>query len=872
MKWSRRGDPRVQDELRYHRDRLIDDYVAAGMDRAAAERRAFLEFGNVAGLEEAVRDVRGRWLTDLAKDFRYAVRLLRRSPLFAAVAVLSLALGIGANAAIFSVINAVMLRSLPIAEPDRLVLISRVRDDERPLWLAYRLYEIMRSRLTSVSGVAALGTIRQTLVIDNEDYLVNIDTVSGTYFDLLGVRPALGRLLTPADDVVAPETAAAVISDRFWRLSFGASPDVVGRVVSLRGRAFTIVGVTPPAFKSVRPDRTPDLTVPLETTQSDEQRQSVDLNNLMVFARLKPGSTVAQTNAEVQTLYGGYLQVQAAESRERDRPQILKQRAMALAAPDGFNPVRYEFQRSLFLLMGSVGLVLLLACVNLSGLLLARAAARQREIAIRLAIGAGRGRLIRQFLTESLVLAILGAGVGLLIAGPAAARLLSLFLNGRDAALSVTPDWRVVAFTSAIAVVACVLAGLAPALQAVRGGVTPALKEVRARGTSRLGQALVIAQLGISMVLLVGAALFIATLVKLQTVDRGFEERGVLTVNVRSPQPFPASRVHAVGTALVERLRVMPGVRSASATMVLPVGGGLWDRNVQVEGYQFRDGESDAVGFNAVAPDYFATIGTPLRSGREFAARDTETSAKVAIVNANFARYFFGEGPALGRHVTSAAVTYEIIGVVGDAKYQNLRQPIMRTVYIPWTQRDGLQPTTCNYLVRVMSGDPARLIPDLPRVVKDADPALRLQSARPYSSVIDESIGTERTMATLGGVFGGLAMLVAALGMFGLLAFQVARRTNEFGVRMALGADRGSLVRLVLRDVGVMVAVGVVVGSAAAAMTTGLAQALLFDLTPTEPAVFAAAAAALALTALLAAWLPARRAANIDPLVALRHE
>ena len=875
MKWKqdRRRDPRVRDELRYHRDRMIDDFVASGMDRRAAERRAFMEFGNVTQLEEQVRDARGRWLADLRNDFRYAVRTLRRSPMFAVVAILSLALGIGANAAIFSVINAVMLRALPVAEPDRLVLISRLSETGRPLYVPVRFFDLLRDHLTSVSGIAALGTLRQTAIIDGEDELVNADMVSGSYFDVLGVQPAAGRLLTPADDVIAVETPAVVISDRFWRRRFGRSADAIGKSVRLRNRVFTIVGVTPPSFPSIRPDRTPDLVFPLQTVLTDDQRRSMDLNNVMVIARLAPRATLAQTDAEVQTLYRGFVELQASMDREKDRPVILAQRAAATAAPDGFNPLRYDYSRSFLILMGSVGLVLLLACVNLSGLLLARAAARQREIAIRLAIGAGRGRLIRQFLTESLLLALLGAGVGLAIAGWLARRLFLLFLNGRDPLMSVSPDWRVVAFTAVVATACCFLAGVAPALHAVRASVNPALKEVRGRATGRLGQTLVVLQLSISMVLLVGAALFIGTLVKLQRVERGFDPRGVLIVSVRSAQPYPAARIQSVHDALMERLRALPGVEAASATLMLPVTGSLWDRTVQVEGYRFRDDESDAVNFNAIAPDYFKAIGTPFVSGRDFTAADTATSAKVAIVNDSFARYFFAAGEVLGRHVTAAGVTFEVVGVVRDAKYQSLRDEMMRTMYIPQPQRDGtVQPSSYNYLLRVAAGDPLRLVPEVAHVVRNADPALRLQAARLYTAVIDESIGPERTMATLGGGFGVLAMLVAALGMFGLLAFQVARRTNEIGVRLALGAGRGSLIALVLRDVAIMVLCGIAIGSVAAAMTTGIARSLLFGLTPTQPAVFAAAAGALAATAILAAWLPARRAANIDPLVALRHE
>jgi predicted permease len=643
--------------------------------------------------------------------------------------------------------------------------------------------------------------------------------------------------------------------------------------VKIRNHAFTIVGVMPAAFHGLRPDRIPDVTLPLTMMLSEDQRQSMGLNNVTVMARVAPGRTVAHVNGEVQALYGGFVGLQASMEREKDRPAILQQRAAAMAAPDGFNPFRYEYRRSLFILMGSVGLVLLLACVNLSGLLLARAAARQREIAIRLAIGAGRGRLIRQFLAESLVLAALGAGIGLLMAGWMAARLLALFLNGREAVVSVAPDWRVVAFTGAIALAACLLAGIAPALHAVRGGVTPGLKEVRARGAGRLGRALVVAQLTISMVLLVGAALFIGSLIKLQTVERGFDPRGILVVTFRSTEVYPVDRIAAVKDALLERVRRMPGVRSASAVQVLPVAGSLWARTVQVEGYRFRDDESDAVSLNATAPDYFATMATPFISGRDFDTRDTAASARVAIVNDSFVRYFFRDGRAVGRRIACAGVPLEIVGVVRDAKYRSLRDPLDKTLYIPWTQRDGNpQPTSFNYVVRAASGDPRGLVSELPRVAGEANAALRVRTARPYTAVIDESIGTERTMATLGGAFGALAMLVAALGMFGLLAFQVARRTNEIGLRMALGAGRGSLIALVLRDVAVMVACGAALGSAGAAMTTGLARSLLFGLTPTEPAVFAIAAAALALTALIAAWLPARRAANIDPLVALRHE
>ena len=862
----RTRDPRIADEVRFHRDRLIADYVASGMDPKEAGRRAFLEFGNPAQIEEAVRDVRGRWLDDLSMDLRYTLRSLRRSPAFSIVAILSLALGIGANAAIFSLINAVMLRTLPVREPHRLVQITRLLDG-RPGFVSYPLFEYFRDHVDSISAAFAQGATDQSLVIDGEEELVPTDLVSGAYFTVLGLEPAAGRLLGPGDDVVAPAAPAAVITDRFWQRRFARSPSAIGTPVTIRDRIFTIVGVTRPEFQGARTGRVPDLIVPLAMMNT----RGAGFNWLNLMARLKPGATVERANAETQVLFRAYLETVAAQAPEKERAGILRQRAAALPASDGFNPVRSTIGEPLLILMGIVGLILMLACVNLSGLLLARAAARQREISIRLAIGAGRARVVRQLLTESLVLASIGGAVGLAVAGWFGSRLFALFVNGRDIMLSVGPDWRVLVFTGAVALAVCCLTGLAPAVQAVRVDVNPALKEVRAR-RGRLGRALVVGQLAISMILLVGGTLFVGTLVKLYAVDRGFDSDGLLVVNIRTSQPYPAARVKVVQAALLERLRALPGVRLASASQMLPAAGSLWDRRVQVDGYRFRPDESETVGFNAIAPGYFGTLRTPLLYGREFDARDTETSSKVAIVNESFARYFFGDESALGRRVTSVNVTYEIVGVVRDAKYQHLREPTMSTMYVAWTQQGGDQPSSYSYLLRPDAGDPMRLAAGLDRIVRDADPALRVRQARTYAAIVDQSIGTERIMATLGGFFGLLALVVAGLGMFGVLAFQVTRRTNELGVRMALGATRLALMGLVLRDVIVMIAAGASIGAGAAWLLTDLARSLLFGLTPTDPGVFIVAASVLAAASLAAGWLPARRASRVDPLVALRHE
>jgi predicted permease len=869
--WLKRRDPRLRDEIRFHRDRLIEEYVAAGMKRQDAERRAFLEFGNAAQIEEACLDVRGRWAADFAQDLRYAARMLRRSPAFSTVAVLSLALGIGANAAIFSLVNAVMLRSLPVKEPGRLVQITRLNGDGQPAQVSYPLFEYFRDNVKSISGAFVESTTSVAITIDGEEEFVAAELVSGDYYTILGVEPVAGRLLTRADDQLST-TAAAIISDRYWQRRFGRRASAVGRTFTIRDRVFTIVGVTPPSFISARTGYLPDVTLPLLLMMPEQQRRSADFNFLKLLARLKPGATVEQANAETQVLFSGFAQSQAATAPARQRDLVLRQRAAALPASDGFNAVRDNASRPLLILMGIVTLILMLTCVNVSGLLLARAAARQREISIRLAIGAGRGRLIRQFLTETLLLASGGGAIGLLMAGWLSERLFTLFINGRELELSVTPDWHVLVFTAGLCVLSCLIAGLAPAFQARRTALNPGLKEVRAQTHGRLGRALVVTQLAISMVLVVGAALFVGTLIKLYTVDRGFNSDGLLVVNIRSTHPYSDDEAPIVRRAVLEQLTKLAGVESASAAQILPVGGSLWDRTIEVEGYSFRPDESDTVGFNVIAPDYFRTLGTPLIAGRDFSDRDTPQSPMVAVVNETFARHFFGVRSALGRHVTSVNVTYEIVGVVRDAKYQDLRTGTIKTMYIPWTQREGDQPTRYSYLARLAAGDPRRLAPGLGRLIRETDPGLRLRTAVAYSQLIDRSISTERIMATLGGLFGVLAIVIAALGMFGLLAFHVARRTNELGVRMALGASRGRMMGLVLRDVAVLVATGIVIGGGAALMLSGLAGKILFGLTPTDPRVFGIAASILAGAALAAGWLPARRAARVDPLIALRHE
>ncbi len=873
--WRRKRTPEQElaAELRYHLDSLVREYVRSGLSAEEAERRARREFGAVEQIKDDCRDVRGQLLTDLAKDLLYAARSIRRSPGFAAAAVLSLALGIGANSAIFSLINAVMLRSLPVREPGRLVLITRPRDDGSPGAVSYPVFEQFRDHLKSISAASAEMNGRPLIAIDGADEDVSTQWIAGSYFAVLGVQPAAGRLLGPEDDMPEPEAPAAMISYRYWQRRFGLNPAAVGKTFSLHGRIFTIVGITPKGFSGTRPGFDLDVLLPLQTMLTASQRTEKTNNMLTMLARLRPGIPVQQADAEVRVLWTGIVQGIAAESPAKDRPAILRQRAAAVAAPGGFNPLMYSYGRALLLLMGIVGLVLLLACMNLSGLLMARAVARQREVSIRLAIGAGRGRLMRQFLAESLLLAGTGGSMGLLLAQWFGRTLVTLLANGGPRLLlPVSPDWRVLAFTASISLLACVLVGLAPGFRAIRVSINPSLKDSGGQSNRGLGRGLVSAQVAISMVLLVAATLFIGTLVRLHSVDRGIKTDGILAFGFRISQPYPPHRAQAVQHELLERISGTPGVAAATAVQVLPIGGGLWSRNIEAEGYPLQPGESPQVGFNVIAPDYFSTVDTPMLLGREFDKRDTGISKKVTVVNESFARHFFGTQSPIGRHVTSLNVVYEIVGVAKDAVYQTLRDSPIRTMYIPWTQRDGDQPSSYVYLARAAAGDPLRLTAALEHAGRQVDPSLRMATPRTYSEIVDSTILTERLMALLGAFFGSVAVVIACLGMFGLMAFQVSRRIGELGVRMALGAQRRDIVALVLRGAGAMLVTGALAGAAAGMVLSRLTAKLLFGVKPTEPGVYVLAAVVLCASGLVAAWIPARRASRIDPMAALRHE
>lgn len=868
-------------ELAYHVDRLTEDYIAQGLDPREARRRALLEFGSPTQLQEDLRDIhRPRWLADLRQDLVYAARTLRRSPGFLASAVLTLALGIGANTAIFSLIDAVMLRPMAaVRAPAEVVQIARVMERCGSCAVSYPLFQYFHDRLSSISGSFVEISLRHEITIRGVDEEVSGSAVSGEYYGVLGLAPAAGRLLTPQDDV-AP-TPVAVISYDYWRRRFGLDQAAIGAQLTYANTTLTIVGVEPRGFEGTTPWRAHSFTAPLSMLDAlnggnGKWRSEWSLNSLGMMARLKPGVTLGRANAEVTALFEPWLQDRAAGIPVAfQRQQVLQQRATALSGAAGMNGLRFQFVKPLTILMGIVALVLLLACANISGLMLARASARQREISVRRALGAGNGRLARQFLAESLLLALSGAAAGFGAAQWFSRMLIAMMANGDSFSLKAAPDWRIVAFTAAVSLVVCMLGGLAPGLGAAKASVNPALKQVRSGGHRRLGRLLVVTQLAISMTLLVGASLFIRSLVKLYSVDTGMHTDGVFLVDLTSKHHFPAARSREIQSSLLALLRRMPGVVASSAANMVPLGGGEWNREVQVEGHAFRSGEDNTTLMNAIAPGYFRVTGTPILAGRDFEERDESSASHFAIVNESFVRELLAGRPPVGKHVTCNSVTYEIIGVVRDTKYQNLRKGVSREMYIEWVQQQSAepgrwQPMGYTYMARVSGGDPMLLAPLIERAMPEIDPAMRAYHPRTFEGQVNESTLNERMMATLGGFFGLLAMIVACLGIFGILAFQVSRRINEIGVRMALGATGGDILALVLREAALLLVPGCLVGALAAAGLARFAATFLFEVTPADPAAFAIAALALALSTLAAGYLPARRAARVDPMVALR--
>jgi putative ABC transport system permease protein len=824
-------------------------------------------------------------------DFRDAFRALRATPVVSAVAILSLALGIGANTAIFSLVNSLMLRSLPVKEPQQLVQV--MGGSTRASW-SNPLWEQLRDQHQSLfSGAFAYTTQRYNLARGGEAQMVSGIMASGRFFEVLGVPAILGRTFTTDNDIRrGPGTEnrqVAVLSYAYWQRQYGGAADVLGKTIELDRVPFTIVGVTPPEFTGVDQGQAYEVAIPLAAEvlmRVSEKESAMDQRTwwwIRIMARLKPGDTMDRAVTAFRGVQPQMRQATIPDNyRPKDLPNYLKDPFTLRAAANGPNGLGRQYKDPLYLIMAVVALVLLIACANIANLLLARANARRHELSVRVALGASRWRIARQLLAESVLLSACGTVLGLLLA-QWGARLLVLEMSGpaTASALDVGLDWRVLLFTVAIAAGTALLFGIVPAMRSTRVSPNDAIKEQgrSIAGESRFGfgSLLVVAQVALSLVLIVGAGLFMRTFSTLSSVRLGFEPDPLLIVNANAKRSTidPAARA-----GLYERLREaaasVPGVRSASLQSITPLTNSAWDMLIEnPEGLSLPEKERD-VWMNEVSPGFFATYGTPIVAGREFTAQDTATSPRVVVVNETFAKKYFNGANPIGRRVRNdprpgeTPPWKEIVGVARDAVYDSLRDAIPPTMYQNALQADKPGPSV-TIAVRAVSGSPALLTRSLVDAFGRVDGDITL-TFKPFKDTVRAATVQERVIAMLSGFFGGLALLLAGIGLYGVMSYAVSRRRTEIGIRMALGAGPASAVRLVLRRVALLVGLGVAAGAGLSLWAARFMEAssLIYGLKPRDPGTLLTAVLVLSAIGAIAGYLPARRAARIDPARVLR--
>lgn len=834
---------------------------------------------------------------EVFQDVRYGLRTMLKAPGFTLVAVLSLALGIGANTAIFSLLDAVLLKSLPVQEPENLVLFGKGEDGgltnrfPNGSWdlFSYPFYQEVRQHNEVFTDVAALLSMPWSVhgainAEGNKGELnqLRVQLVSGTYFPLLGVTADLGRVLTEADDQTLGQHAVAVVSHAWWEHKLGGDPAAVGKTITIDQTAYTIVGVAPKEFFGTTVGQAPDFWIPLAMEaqlppahwngRTNKLHQS-----LYLIGRLKNGALVQQANAAMTLLFKQFLQEQAGAQPGPERLRDIQQASIELTpAARGIAGLRQQFSLSLQILMALVGVVLLIACANVANLLLARAANRRKEFALRLAVGAGRPRLIRQVLTESILLAGLGglAGVALAWWG---SRLLLLMASDNSVPLpiDVTPNLRILGFTLFSSLLSALMFGLAPALRAIQVDPNSALKSSRGSASgapqSLLGKTLVVAQVALSLLLLVGAGLFVRTLINLQNVPTGFNQQNAMLFQIDTTTTgYKDARLSRLLLEVEEQVKQVPGVQAASFAFFV-FGSGQWSSPIYTRDQDLGADDNHVVKQNVVGPDFFAAMGIPLIAGRSFAPQDAQSSQKVAVISETMARQFFPNRSPLGGRLSKSADFHEeleVIGVVKDAKYNKLTEKLRPMVYYPHAQNP--QPLG-NFLVR-FSGAPESVIPQIRQVIGRVNRELPIDNVVSLSERVGNSLNQQKLVAQLASFFGLTALLLACIGLYGVLSYAVARRTNEIGIRMALGAERGDVLWMVLREAFTLVTVGILVGIGVSLAATQAASSLLFDLKPNDPLTLGVATCLLLIVAGLAAYLPARRAAHVDPMVALRDE
>lgn len=868
----RQADSDLDDELRDHIDRKTEDFVASGFEREEARRQALLELGGVERRKEECRDTRRvTWLQDLEQDLRYGLRMLRKSPGFTAVAVLTLALGIGANSVIFSVVNAVLLRPLAFRDSGRLCLVMESLPSFPELGPSYENYQDFRDQSKSFEGVAAEHPQSVTMTGQGDPERLLGQFVSASLFPLLGVDTIEGHTFTRDEDRFGGP-AVVLLSYGFWQRNFGGERSIVGKNVTIDDRSYTVTGVLPRGFEVVSPADVYLPFAPWAHALPDDRNWHPGIN---AIGRLRDGVTIEQARAEMSTI---------AERLDKQYP--IYDTGMGAVVVGLQDRLVQNVRPALLVLLVAVALVLLIACGNIANLLLARAASRTREIAVRVALGAGRWRMVRQLLTESVLLAFAGAVFGLLLARLALTPLLDL------AGQTIPPvgggiglDGKVLGFTLVVALLVGILFGLAPALQMAKVDIRPALSDA-SRGTTggahrhRLRNILVVTEVALAIVLLIGAGLLMRSFSRLQDVQPGFQPSNLLVVDLPlSPKVYaqPAQRM-GFFDQLLERARNLPGVTSAGGALILPVTGSGSAIHFNIQGRPPKTPHDYIlVGYRPVTPGYLRTLRVPLLEGRLFNDSDTERSAYVAVVNEAMAKQYFPRESALGKHVQLGALPdnqipwMEIVGIVGDMK-QSLASEAPSEMYVPYRQADSLIPIFTMSLVMRTAKDPHQEVSALRSAVRSLSSNQPLVKVRTMEENIATSVSDSHFRTLLLGIFAASALLLALIGLYGLIAYSVAQRSAEIGVRMALGAQPSDILKMVVGQGLKLVLIGVAAGLAGAFVLSRLLTQFLYGVAPSDPATFAGVALILTVVAGVACWIPARRATRVDPIIALRYE
>jgi predicted permease len=830
---------------------------------------------------------------DLVSELRYAARALAKSPVFTSVAVFSLALGIGANTGVFTMLDQVLLGLLPVENPTQLVQLKQVGEsygsNNGLNAHSYPIYADFRDQNQVFRGMLCRYHMAASVSFDGRNERASLELVSGTYFQVLGLQPALGRLFTPNEDRKSSGAPLAVLSYDYWQSRFGADPAIVGKEILVNDHRLTIVGIAPRGFDGMEAMFVTQIYAPVmmapELTKKDKPLESRRHRWVQVFGRLKPGVTPAHAKATLAPLFHRILEMEVQEKEfarttHYTRQQFLKQTLDVTPGGGGQNLPRMFLEGPVWAMTAMVWLVLLIACANVANLIIARSTSRQKEIAVRLALGAGRARVVRQLLLESGLLALAGGLIGLAIS-PLTMYLLVRIMPDMDPPLKfhTDPSLRMLWYNLAVSSLTAVIFGLAPALQATRAAVAPVLKDqagaVAGGGQARWRKLLVTAQVSLSLLLLVGAGLFARSLANLRDLSPGFEVSHLLSFSLDPTlSGYKDDRAKLFYQQLNQELPALPGAQSAALCVVPPLSYADWDSDFTVEGHQAKPGEDMTAWVNHISPGYFATLKIPIYAGRDFRDSDGVGAPRVAIVNEKFARHYFGTSSAVGAHIGEGVnpgtrLDIEIIGVVRDTKYQTMKQEIPREVYFPYLQNKWAANMTA-YVRTDLT--PEQMFPMMRAAVRKLDANLPVYQLKTQERQRDDSLAVERLAATLATSFGILATVLAAVGLYGVMAYLVARRTREIGIRIALGASGRDVMRLVMREVLLLVGTGVIIGLPAALAVTRLIQNQLYGIGSNDPTVLASATLGLAAIGAVAGYLPARRAMRLNPVTALRYE